>query len=62
MDGWRACGGITCEVINKRIGHRGRVKDQEGGGTKREEGRVRGGRAEIGYRQAERGREVKRGC
>lgn len=31
-----------CEAINKRIGHRGRVKDQEGGGTEREEGRVRG--------------------
>lgn len=38
-------GGITCErvkAIKKRIGHRGRVKEQEGGGTKREEGRVRG--------------------
>lgn len=30
------------KVIKKRIGHRGRVKEREGEGKKREEGRVRG--------------------
>lgn len=66
MDGWMESawgeGGILCErlkVINKRIGHRGRGKDQErGGGTKRGEGgRVRGGerRSDTG-RQSENGK------
>lgn len=37
-------GRMTCErvkEIKRRTGHRGRVREQEGGGTKRGEGRAR---------------------
>lgn len=49
----KSVGGIMCEsvkVVNKRIGHRGKVKDQEGG-------RVSGGGRGVGSRRAEKGKE-----